>query len=558
MLFALSVGKLLSSVLEKEDSLDKKEDKSKDKFKSIVESIDEPVIITDPSSGIIGYLNPWCEKFLGYTGDELTGKELCVISPQDSDIIRELQSKITAQISGSGVKYRITNKAGEVKWVSHFWSSYIVKDKPLFVTHVLHDITECERYSGELQKCKDESNKIISENAIKLDKEIKARDKLYAVMREVIDKAPLGIYILDDKGGVQYVNSAMLNIAGASQKDFMELNMLELPTYEKIGLTEKIKTAMGGQGFKLGPVEYASYIGKKVTIRNFIGIPLEIEGLKRLIIIVEDMTEFKRSQEAALENKEKDINDTTEHKDVEGRLKQLADELTRSNIELENFLSFVSHDLQEPLRILTSYTNFLVKNYSDKFDSKGLECVEVILDETNWMQCLVNDLLLYFRLNKSKPLKLVNVSAILNRALLNLKAAAEESKAVITHDDLPLVMCDDIQMALLFQNLIGNAIKFHSEEPPRIHIAVEKRLNPSAGGEYEWLFSVHDNGIGIDPQYAEQIFWVFRRLHSREKYSGTGIGLAICKRIVECHGGSIWVKSELGKGAVFYFTIPVK
>ena len=167
------------------------------------------------------------------------------------------------------------------------------------------------------------------------------------------------------------------------------------------------------------------------------------------------------------------------------------------------------------------------------------------------MQNLINDLLDYSRVTRStRELETIDCELILNKALSNLKLFIKENNATISHDPLPVVMADSIQLVQVFQNLIINGIKSHSEGAPKIHISVEKKEN-------EWVFSVQDNGIGIDPQYSERIFDIFKRLHTREKYPGTGIGLAICKKIVERHGGLIWVESELGKGSTFYFTLPI-
>jgi light-regulated signal transduction histidine kinase (bacteriophytochrome) len=228
----------------------------------------------------------------------------------------------------------------------------------------------------------------------------------------------------------------------------------------------------------------------------------------------------------------------------------MADELTRSNKDLKEFAYVVSHDLKEPLQVIKGFLMLFEKRYKDKLDEKANEIIRFAVDGAKRMQELIKDLLEYSQVgNRGKEFKPADCSLILNKAISNLKVSIEESGAVVTHDTLPTVMADAIQLSSLFQNLIGNAIKFHGSEAPMVHISTERKGD-------EWLFSVRDNGIGIDPKFADRIFAVFQRMHSSDEYPGTGIGLAICKKIIEHHGGRIWVESEPGKGATFYFTIP--
>jgi light-regulated signal transduction histidine kinase (bacteriophytochrome) len=227
-------------------------------------------------------------------------------------------------------------------------------------------------------------------------------------------------------------------------------------------------------------------------------------------------------------------------------------ELARSNADLQQFAYVASHDLQEPLRMVSSYLQLIEQRYKDKLDADGTEFMGYAVDGANRMQMMIQDLLIFSRVeSRGASFQLVNCEAVLEQALANLQVAIEENRAVITHDPLPAVMADATQIVQLFQNLIGNAIKFRRQEPPQVHISAQ------AKGK-EWEFSVRDNGIGIDPQYAERIFVIFQRLHNKAEYAGSGIGLAVCKRIVERHGGRIWVESLLGQGATFYFTIPKK
>jgi len=246
------------------------------------------------------------------------------------------------------------------------------------------------------------------------------------------------------------------------------------------------------------------------------------------------------------------IRDVTDRKRAQAELAQQAQRLARSNAELEQFAYIASHDLQEPLRMVASYTQLLAKRYRGKLDSDADEFIGYAVDGVTRMQGLINDLLAYSRIGRSgSPREPTDCSGVLGRVLTDLKVAIEESGAVVTHGTLPEVMGDAAQLRQVFQNLISNAIKFRGQEPPRIHVSCER------SGD-EWLFSVRDSGIGIDPQYADRIFDIFHRLHSKAEYPGTGIGLAICRRVVERHGGRIWVESEPGTGSTFFFTLPAE
>jgi PAS domain S-box-containing protein len=255
---------------------------------------------------------------------------------------------------------------------------------------------------------------------------------------------------------------------------------------------------------------------------------------------------------------------------LEGEVHQ-RQELALSNTELQQFAYVASHDLQEPLRMVTSYLQLLEKRYKGKLDARADEFIAYAVDGSNRMKTLINDLLGYSRVStRGQPFELVDCNVILEMAIANLQVAINETGAVITRAPLPQVMADATQLTQLFQNLLSNAIKFRSDHPPQIEIGALKQeweqgrrgtgesFTPSGHppSNHEWLFWVRDNGIGIEAQYADRIFVIFQRLHGRGKYPGTGIGLAICRKIVERHGGRIWVESEPGKGATFYFTIP--
>jgi PAS domain S-box-containing protein len=242
--------------------------------------------------------------------------------------------------------------------------------------------------------------------------------------------------------------------------------------------------------------------------------------------------------------------DITERKKTEKKMNKTMGELERSNQELERFAYVSSHDLQEPLRMITLYSQLLERRYRDSLDSDADDFIEYIVENAKRMKQLIDDLLSFSRVNTDvKDFEYVDLEAVLDSVLSSLSMSIEEFNINITHDPLPSLLADSTQMVQVFQNLLINAIKFRGEEPPEIHISAEK-------GEREWTFSISDNGIGIKPEHQKQIFEVFKRLHTREEYPGTGIGLSICQKIIRHHGGRIWLESELGKGTTFYFTIP--
>ncbi len=271
-------------------------------------------------------------------------------------------------------------------------------------------------------------------------------------------------------------------------------------------------------------------IGQRMMLLNALRMHSEADKNQMILLAIEDITERKQAE----------------------KLRQTVEELARSNRDLEQFAYAASHDLQEPLRMVASYVQLLERRYKDKLDSDAKEYIAFAVDGATRMQKLINDLLIYSRVSsRGKKLKQADFASALEEAMANLRVSIEDSGTVITYDKLPEIHADESQLIQLLQNLIDNAIKFRSEDVPRIHISARENQN-------EWLFSVEDNGIGIDPQYAERIFVIFQRLHDKESYPGTGIGLAICKKIVERHGGRIWVESDPSKGSTFFFTIPMR
>jgi PAS domain S-box-containing protein len=242
--------------------------------------------------------------------------------------------------------------------------------------------------------------------------------------------------------------------------------------------------------------------------------------------------------------------DVAERKRVEEALRQSVAELERSNVDLAQFAYVASHDLQEPLRMISSYVQLLARRYKGRLDADADDFIGYAVDGATRMQTLINDLLTYSRASaRSKAFEATDCVLVLEQTLVNLKEQIRENSVVVTHDPLPTVMANGSQLAHLFSNLIENAIKFHGDEPPRVHISAKRKGDA-------WEVLVADNGIGIEPQYFDRIFKVFQRLHRKNEYPGTGIGLALCKKIVERHGGRIWIESKPGEGTTFFFTIP--
>lgn len=269
------------------------------------------------------------------------------------------------------------------------------------------------------------------------------------------------------------------------------------------------------------------------------------ENLEKLQEELRISYELLRNQNENLENLQKAL--ITRQEDLIA--KEI--ELTRSNQSLNQFANMTSHDLREPLRMVKQYIRLLAKRYKDKLDSDANEFIGYAVDGVDRMENMIKSILDYAKLNKEAvPVEFTSTESALEKAKMNLTAAIEESRAEITNDKLPLLKINSVQLTQIFQNLISNAIKYsYSDTPAKIHIGVQKKVNG-------WYFLVRDNGIGVKPEYFERIFLPFQRLHTNREYEGIGLGLSFCKKIVEQHGGNMWVESETGKGSSFFFTIP--
>lgn len=290
---------------------------------------------------------------------------------------------------------------------------------------------------------------------------------------------------------------------------------------------------------------------QNVLLQEEITSRLAVEKtLQEKNLILQQEISTRRAVEKALQEQNLVLQQEISNRQrAESALLKSNQELARSNAELEQFAYVASHDLQAPLATIASYAQLLEKRYKDQLDSKASKFIDNIVHGCTRMQTLIDDLLEYSRVGRSrKPFQLTDCNHAVEQALANLQGAIRETQAVVTYSELPAVMGDISQLVQLFQNLVGNSIKYRHDAPPVVHITACKQ-------EKDWLFSVSDNGIGIATQHQARIFQIFQRLHTQKEYSGTGIGLAICQKIVERHGGYIWVESKPGQGSTFYFTV---
>lgn len=370
--------------------------------------------------------------------------------------------------------------------------------------------------------------------------------------RTLVENTPDVITRHDRQHRCVYINPASTQALGRPPDFFIGKTPSELgypPDLEQLWHTSLDRVFTTGQmridEFTVmgenGPLSYQVYV---VPEKN------ADQSITSVMTIGRDVTQVKQSAESA---------------------RQLAAELQRSNQELEQFAYIASHDLQEPLRAIASFTQLLAKRYQGQLDAKADTYIEFIVDGATRMQQLIRDLLAYSRAGRHelKP-QPIDCNALLERIQRDLQITIAENAATITADPLPTVTADPTQFGNLLQNLISNSLKYRSELPPQIHVSAQKELLRSEDSDTaelsspsqpnvseEWVFSIQDNGIGLEPQYAERIFGIFQRLHTREEYPGTGLGLAICRKIIERHGGRIWVESQLGQGSTFFFTLPM-
>jgi PAS domain S-box-containing protein len=477
---------------------------SEAKYAGLLEAAPDAMVVVNQSGEIV-LLNLQAEKQFGYHRDELLGQQVTNIIPEGfaerilSDGTRTAAEALEQQI-GTGIELNALRKNGTEFPIEIMLSPLENADGILF-TAAIRDIT--------------------------------VRREAEAKYTGLLEAAPDAMVVVNQSGEIVLLNLQAENqfgyprdeLLGQQVTNIIPEGFAERLTADALRSREDALTQQIGTGIELD--------GRRKDGSSF-PIELMLSPLQNVDGILVT---------AAIRN-------ITVRRKADANLVQKIEELSRSNQELENFAYIASHDLQEPLRMVASYTQLLARRYKGKLDSDADEFIAFAVDGASRMQRLIQDLLLYSRVG-TKGADLVDTSSeeALQQALHNLTATITDSGAIVTHDALPHVCADEIQLVQLFQNLIGNAIKYQKPGTPEIHISVVK------DGWKKWMFSIKDNGLGIEPQYFERIFGMFQRLHKREEFAGTGIGLAICKKIVERHGGTIAVESEYGHGSTFHFAL---
>ncbi len=493
------------------------DDHSEHFFQEIVALAADAIVATDADQHIVLF-NRGAEDIFGYRADEVLGQPLEMLLPEraakahrEHDIPSFERSGVTARRMAERTEVYGRRKSGEEFPLEAAISRTVVKGEARY-TAILRDVSERRR----------------SEQAVRESENL---------FRTALEWSPIGMAIRDLEGHWLAVNRALCDLVGYGEEELRKLSFREISHPDDVDADAVLADELLA-GERQGYSREKRYIHK--------------DGHVVWILLAVTLVRSERGEPRFFIAQMKNI---TARKNAEALLARQTEELARSNAELEQFAYVASHDLQEPLRMVASYTQLLARRYEGQLDEKADRWIGYAVDGAQRMQALINDLLALSRVGThGRPLELCQCEPMLIRVMESLAAAIAESGAEVTVDTLPLLRADAGQLGQLFQNLIGNALKFRRPGvPPRIHVGVERRNRDGLG---EWLFSVSDNGIGMDPSYTEQVFALFQRLHTREEYPGTGIGLAICRKIVERHGGRIWVESIPGTGSTFYFILP--
>jgi len=482
----------------------------RNQFLSILENFTDSVYVVDPQTYKILFTNKSLrEKF----GKYLTGG-ICYEEFQGLDAPCEFCTNHII-LSQKGIPYQ---------WDYH----NPVLDRDFLITDILIDWPDGREV--RLEFATDITTQ--KETARSLQETRELVEEYQTRFTRLFEEAHDAILLFDLEGQFLDMNRKAIELLGYTKDELTSMTVwdLILPS-EQSDSHMKLKKLLDGNRI---PVFERTLVAKDGSF-----IPVENSAF----VVRDEHGEVKFIQSI--------LRDIRKRKEAERRVQQTLEEVERSNRELEQFAYVASHDLQEPLRMVASFTQLLEKRYADQLDDTAREYIAFAVDGANRMQNLINALLMYSRVGtRGNPFAPTDCSEVLAQAVINVKSQVDETQALITNDTLPTVTADADQLVQLFQNLISNAIKFRKDTVPRIHISAECT-------EDEVTFSVSDNGIGIDPAYLDKIFVIFQRLDGHA-FPGTGIGLSVCKKIVERHGGRIWVESEPGNGSTFYFTLPHK
>jgi PAS domain S-box-containing protein len=485
----------------------KKLKKSEERYKSYIELTGQIAWVANPDGEVIEDI-PSFRKFTGQTYNEVRGTGWAsALHADDVEPTMKLWADAVSTKSSYETEYRLRRYDGEYRY-------FLAKGSP--VLNVVGEITEW------VGVCIDITERKQTEIILQDDQER---------IKTILDLVGDPIFVKDNDHRITLANSAFMDIFCLDENSVIGKTLVEaVPENER---------------------KHFLAVDRRVLDT---GIPdlqeeeLTVKGFTRTIITRKASFIDKFGKKFLVGS----IHDITDRKLAEEAVKKANENLERSNQELEQFAYVASHDLQEPLRMVSSYTQLLERRYKDQLDQDANDFIFFAVDGANRMQHLINDLLDYSRVtSRGKPFVKLDLSDVLGHALANLQKRVQETKALIVNDDLPFVYGDEVQLVRVFQNLLDNAMKFRGTDPPMIKIKTETLEN-------EIQISISDNGIGIDEIYADRVFTIFQRLHTKEEYSGTGIGLAICKRTIERHGGRIWFKSDPGKGTTFYFTLTFK
>lgn len=506
---------------------------SESQYHSLFENNHAVMLFIDPDTADIIDANPAAGSFYGYDIEKLKKMKITDINVlTEEEVFKEMQKARNQKKNYFSFKHRLAS--GEIRDVDTYSGPIIFGGKNILYS-IVHDVTEREK----------------AQKALQMERKL---------LGTIIDAIPVMITIYTPSVEDIHVNKAFEEITGWSNEEIQELGIMESvypdPDYRQ-EVAEFMNSLSGWKDITMtikdGSQIASSWANVRIPDGRQVGIGIDISERKGM---EEKLREAHDNLEEKVEERKIELEEAYETlKENEIRLKDLVADLERSNEELRSFAYITSHDLQEPLRTIASFSQLLERRYKGQLDIDADEFLDFIINAAVRMKEMIQGLLDYSRVEREgKEFIKIDMNLKLEKAVSNLKSAIDESNAIITHDDLPIVFAEPDQMVRVFQNLISNAIKFRkADEQLKIHISV--RIDKK---RKEWIFSVSDNGIGMEEKYTGKIFEVFKRLHTIDKYEGAGIGLAIVKRIIDAHKGHIWVESKLGKGSTFYFIIPFK